>query len=234
MTDLNLRRWTGAFGLGAGVLILLAIGLYLAAGSAPRIEDAAKFSDYVTKNNSLILTTTVVDALNAACFIVFLAGLRHLIRQARPDQEWVATLVFGAGLIDAALSLVFDALLGAAALDTVNKAEPIVVRALAEGSTLIISSVGLVVRALFLSASGYAIVASSAVPRWTGWVAAAAAVLNLAAVPTIYRGTDLSGFYTAGGYAPFVLGILPYVAWLFVLGISLVVGQPRAIVSREP
>lgn len=48
-------------------------------------------------------------------FVVFLAGFRQVIKQARPDHEWVASLVFGAGLVVITLELAGDALQGAAA-----------------------------------------------------------------------------------------------------------------------
>ena len=56
-------------------------------------------------------------------FLVFLAGFRHITRQARPDHEWVSSLVFGAGLLVIALELVGDGLQAAAALDTVLRPE---------------------------------------------------------------------------------------------------------------
>jgi len=234
MSDLNVRRWTGGFGVAAGVLILVVLALYVAAGSAPRVEDAAKLSQFVTKNNGLILTISLADTMNAAFFIAFVAGFRHLLRQARSDYEWVATLVFGVGLVYATLTLIFDTLIGGAALDTVTKAEPVAVRALIEGSTLVVSSVGLVVVALFLAAAAFAVLGTGALPRWVGWAGYIGAILNLVAVPTIYGGTDPTGFYTADGYAPLILGTLPYVIWLLIAGISLLVGKSRAFRAAMP
>jgi hypothetical protein len=61
---------------------------------------------------------------------VFVAGLRHLIRRVRPDYEWLAALVFGSALVQTASVLMFEAFAGGAALDTFNKPDPTVVRAL--------------------------------------------------------------------------------------------------------
>jgi hypothetical protein len=228
MGDLIVRRWTGGFGVAAGILILVVFVIYLLIGTPTGVGDTAKFGDYITKNNGRFLTITLLDTLNVACFLIFVSGFRYLIRQSRPAYEWASMLVFGVGLVLGTLTLVFDALLGGAALDTVSKADSSAVRALTEGSFLLVGSVGLIMTALFLGSAGYAVLATGVLPRWAGWAGYAAAVLNLIAVPSIYGGTDFSGFYTANGYAPLILGTLSYVIWLLIAGISLLVVTPTA------
>ena len=223
MSDLDVRRLTGAFGVAAGVLTLVAFALYFAAGTPPKLEDTIKFSDYVTKNNAIFLTAILAAALSGVCFIVLIAGFRNLIRRAQPEYEWASMLVFGAGLVDATLILVAGVLLGGATLDTVSKAEPAVVRALFEAGLLIGGSVGLIADALVFASAGYVILGTSALPKWTGWASYAFVILDLVAIPSIYGGTELSGFYTAFGYAPLILGTFPFILWLFIIGISMIV-----------
>lgn len=139
-----------------------------------------------------MLTIIVIDMFMMACILVFLTGFRHLIRQARPDYEWLATLVFGVGLVLVAVTLVADSLEGGTALDTVGgKADPTAIRALSEGYLLMFGSIGCILFALLSAASGYATLATGVLPRWTGWVAYAVAILNLAAIPSIYGGPTL-------------------------------------------
>ena len=230
MNDLNVRRWTGAFGVASIALILLAQPLYFVGGTAPRLEDTVKLSEYVTRNNAIILTRSLADALIIACFLVFLAGFRHLIRQARPDYEWASMLVFGAGLVFAMLTLLGDVLEGASALDTVGgKAEPVVVRALWEASVPAFGAIGLIIMALFMASAGYAILATGALPRWTGWVACAGAIGNLVAVPAIYAGTNATGFYTADGLVS-LISELPFLIWALTASISMIVVKRKAVV----
>ena len=232
MSDPNLvRRLTGGFGTASGVLILAVLVIYLVIGTPPPLEDTVRFSVYVTKNNGPFLTIVLLDTLNVACFLIFLTGLRRLIRQAQPDED--AMLVFGFGSVLGTLTLVFDALIGGAALDTVSKADPAVVRGLTEGSFLLAGSVGLIMAALFLASASAVSLASGVLPRWVGWVGFAAAVLNLVAVPSIYGGTKFGGFYTATGYAPLILGTFTYVIWLLTAGISLLVMKPQAARSAR-
>ncbi len=230
MNDLKVRRWTGAFGVASIALILIAQPLWFIAGTAPRLEDTVKFSEYVTRNNAIILTRTLADTLIMVCFLVFLVGFCHLIRQVRPDYAWTAMLVFAAGLVFAMLTLVGDALAGGAALDTVGgNAEPVVVRALWEGSILLFSAIGLIIMALFLASAGYAILATAALPRWTGWLAYVGAVCNLAAAPAIYAGANATGFYTADGLVA-LASELPFLIWALIASILMITMKPEIVV----
>ncbi len=222
MNDLKVRRWAGAFGVAGFVVFLVALPLYFVGPQpAARLEDAVQFSDYVSRASTLILTrATLADPLIMACLLVFLAGFRHLIRQARPDYEWVSTLVFGAGLVVITLELAGDALQGGAALDTSVKADPTVVRGLFEGSFVFYGAIGLIMSALLLASAGYATLATGVLPKWTGWVAYASAVVNLVAAPSIYGGTDYTGFYTASGYVTFIgQGVM--VIWFLIASVSM-------------
>ena len=153
--------------------------------------------------------------------MVFLAGFRHLIRQARPDYEWVATLVFGAGLAFGTLQLAGDALQGGAALDASVKADPTVARALFEASYVFYGAIGLVMVALLLSSAGYAILATGVLPKWTGWVAFASAVVSLVAAPSIYGGTDYTSFYSASGWITYIAQ-LTFVIWFLIASVSMI------------
>ena len=237
MNDLNVRRWTGAFGLASGVLIVVQFPLYFMMGVPPRLEDTARFTDYVTRSNGIGITTKLMDTLYIAAFLVFLAGLRHLIRQARSDYEWVATLVFGVGLVGAAVTLVGDTLAGGAALDTFNKPDPTVVRALSEAALPAFGVIGFIMTALFLASASYAILATRALPGWIGWMGYVVAILNLAAVPTIYGGNDFMEATVAGGgtassgffsYATSITG-LAFLVWLFIASISMIVVKREAV-----
>jgi hypothetical protein len=207
MHDLKVRHWAGAFGVASFVVFLFALPLYFL-GPQPiaRLQDTVQFSDSVSRASTLILTrTTLADPLIMACLLVFLAGFRRLIRQARPDDEWVGTLVFGAGLVVITLELAGDALEASAVLDTSVKADPSVVRGLMEGSFVFYGAIGLMMSALLLASAGYA-----------------SAVVNLLAAPSIFGGTDYTGFYTATGWVTFISqGTL--VIWFLIASISMLV-----------
>ncbi len=150
MNDLKVLRWTGAFGVAAGVLLLVLSPLYVVPGTPPSLGDEALFSEYVIRSNTIHITTKLVDVVYLVCFIVFAAGLRHLIRRVRPDYEWLAALVFGSALVATANLLIFEALAGGAALDTFTRPDPTVIRALT-GASLTSQAFGFILTALFLA-----------------------------------------------------------------------------------
>ena len=93
MNNLKVRHWTGAFGVVSIALILVAQPLWFIADTAPRLEDTVKFSEYVARNNAIILTRTLADTLIMVCFLVFLVGFCRLIRQALSSLclPWLVT-----------------------------------------------------------------------------------------------------------------------------------------------
>ncbi len=161
--------------------------------------------------------------------------MRHLIRRVRPDYEWLAALVFGSALVAMANTLIFEALAGGAALDTFTKPNPTVVRALTEAS-LASRAFGFILTALFLAAVSYAILATRALPRWTGWLGFGIAVLNLVAVPAIFGGNNfmeavVTGVTTTGGLYVYVNNVmrLAYIGWLLIVGISMMRVKPKVL-----
>jgi hypothetical protein len=94
MSDRKVLRWTGAFGIAAFILMMAAQSLWLVSGAAPRPDDTAAFTNFITKNSAIILSRSLVDTLIIACFLAFLAGFCHLIRLARAQFEWAASLIF--------------------------------------------------------------------------------------------------------------------------------------------
>ncbi len=223
MNDQKIRRWAGGFGIAGFVVFLAALPLYfVGVGPGAPLEDAAQFSDLIARTNTFILIrTALADPLIYVGFLVFLAGFRHLIRQARPDYEWIATLVFGVGLVVITVELVGDGLEAGAALDTWVKTDPTAVRALMEGSFPMFGALGLILSALMLASAGYATLATGVLHKWTGWFAYAAALINLAVAPSILGGTNITGFYTASGYAPFI-GQAVMLIWFLAASISMI------------
>ncbi len=160
--------------------------------------------------------------------LVFAAGLRHLIRQARSEYEWIGTLAFGAALALSTVTLVAASLEGGQALDTANGlADPSAIRALGDGYILIYQSIGCILIALFSAAVGYATMGTGILPRWTGWIAYAAAILNLVAVPI---GLSIA---TAAVLTVAVIADFPLQIWLLIVSIMLI-RKREAVAARAP
>jgi hypothetical protein len=225
MNDLKVYHWTGAFGLAGVVLLVCEIPLWILPGTAPSINDAVAHSQYLANIRIIVLTRVLLDMGMYVCLMVFFAGFRHLIQRTRSEYEWIATLVFGAGLVWWAVTLVADSLEGAAALDSLGgTADPSAVRALVMGTLLIYNgSIAFTVTALFMASAGYAILATEALPKWTGWVACASAILCLMAIPAMYMNVvDATGFYNVAGWGPAIVANVPPLIWFFIASILMI------------
>ena len=209
----------------AGVVLWLSqFPLYMM-GSPPSVYDGAAFGQHLFSIRNIALTRILLDQGVYVAMMVFAAGFRHLIRKARPDYEWVGTLVFGAVLVWLTVTLVADGLEGGAVLDALSgKADSSAVRALIEGTLLIYNgSTAFAMTAMFLAAAGYATFATGVLPKWTGLVAYVGAALCVACVPAMYGGAvNNSGFYNAGGWGPAIIANFPPAIWFLIASISMI------------
>ena len=220
--DFKIYRWTGWFGVAAFVIFIFALPLYYLAGPEPPIHDTIRNSGYIEKASFYILMrATLADPLIMSCFLVFLVGYFHLIRKTDSNYEWLSILVFGTGLVLISTELVADGLQGGAALDTAFNANPTIVRGLTEASFPFFGSIGLILSAFFLGSVGYTTLVTVTLPKWSGWFAIVAAVINLISAPSILGGTNYTGFYTATGYATLISQAL-LVIWFLVASISMI------------
>ncbi len=223
ITAPNVRRISGWFGIAGFAVFLIALPLYFVGmgPAAVRVDDAVGFSAMIARTHVFqILRSSIADPLIMIGLIVFLAGFRYLSTKNRPDIEWMATLTFAVGILLVAIELVGDGLQAGAALDTTANADPSAIRGLMEASFPFYGAIGLILTALLLTSTGIVVLTSGVLHRWTGWTAFTAAGLCLLVAPSILGGTDLTGFYTASGYAPF-LGQAALLVWFFTASISM-------------
>jgi hypothetical protein len=144
------------------------------------------------------------------------------------DYEWIGTLAFGSALALSTVTLVAASLEGGAALDAVNgPADPSAIRALSEGYILIYQSIGCILIALFSAAVGYATMGTRILPRWTGWLAYSAAILNLVAVPIGLSIAPIAVLTVA------VIADFPLQIWFLIVSIVLI-RKPKAVKVRMP
>ncbi len=215
---------TGAFGLASVGLWLAIFPLYTVQPAASLYDGAATAAALFTIRN-VVFTRILLGLGLYVTLMVFAVGLRELIRRADAEFEWVGMLSVAAMAVWLGVTLVANGLEGGAALDTLDgRPDPSVVRALTMGYLLIYNgSIAFVMTALYLAAVGYATFATGILPRWTGWLAYAAAALCLVSIPAMYGGAaDPTRFYNAGGWGAAVIANFPPLLWFLGVGIVLV------------
>lgn len=222
VNDLKTYRIAGACGLVSIAVFFIEFPLYFLRGPFPSMAESFKLGDFAARNATNIMTCVLFDLVILSLILIFLAGFRHLIRQAQPEQEWLGTLVFGIGVVYTTITLIADSLQGATVVDALAvNADSTAIRTMMESMYLMYGSVALFLMALLMAAAGYATVASRALPAWSGLVGYACAVVCLAFVPSMFVGkADPTGFYNPAGWGPTgVAAGFPLATWMIVVGI---------------
>ena len=182
-----------------------------------------------------VLTRIMLNLLATATLAVFLAGMRQLIRTADPESEWLATLMFGAGLVYAAVTMVAGSLEAGVVFDARGvPIDPTIHGSLASANVLLHGSISRLLTAVLLFAGGYAIRRSRCLPRWTSHAAFVVATVNLAFVPSLYTTTDPAQFYSALGWGNTALAAALITYWALAVGISALIVPARERHLRLP
>ncbi|WP_329120470.1 hypothetical protein [Streptomyces sp. NBC_01353] len=219
MDDLRIRRMMGACGIAAGLLAAVGVPLYFVYSGAPPASN--------------VLARILLNILTCGALLVFLTGLRHLIRGAGPAFEWPASLVFGAGTAYVTVTLVAASIEAGTVLQRPDGTlDPTVDGPLAHANMLLHGSVARLLTAVLLVAAGYAILRSGVLPRWAGWSAYAVAAVNVAFVPSLFFGTDAADFYSAVGWGNTALTAALIVYWALAVGVAAVRRRPSRGLTR--
>lgn len=225
MKEARMRRLTGWFALASVALWLCIFPLYIVGDPSVSLYDGAAVAREFFRIQNFVFTRILLGLGLYVTLMVFAVGLRDLIRRAHSEYEWVGTLLVAAMAVWLGVTLVANGLEGGIALDTLNgNADPSVARALTMGYLLIYNgSIAFVMTALFLAAAGYATFATGILPRWTGWLAYAAALLCVTSIPAMYGGRlDPSGFYNAAGWGAVIIANFPPLLWFLAVGVVLI------------
>jgi hypothetical protein len=223
MDNLRVARWTGIFGLAAIGFWLSQFPLYMT-GNPPPVYDGFATSQHLRAIRTIAFTRILLDQGVYVSMMIFAAGFRYLIQQARKDYEWMGTLLFGTAVVWLGVTLVADGLAGGAILDSISKEpDPSVVRGLILGTLLIYnSSTAFMMTALFLAVASFATLGTRILPAWTAWLAFIGAALCLAFVPAMYSGpVDFNKFYNVGGFGPALIANFPPAIWFASVSILL-------------
>ncbi|MFZ3468408.1 hypothetical protein ACODT3_35185 [Streptomyces sp. 4.24] len=215
MNENLVRRLMGLSGIAAGALAAVTIPLYFASSGPPAASN--------------VLARILVNLLTCGALLVFFVGLRHVIRGAGPAFDWLASLVFGAGLAYVTITLVASSVEAGIVLENPGGGiDPTVDGPLAHAVMLLHGSAARLLTALLLTAAGYAILRAAVLPRWTGYAACAIAAVNLAFVPSLFSGTDAAEFYSAIGWGNTALTAALLVYWALAVGVALLRAAPKA------
>ena len=238
MDDQKIYRWSGACGLAAIALFFVEFPFYLVRAGFPGVTNPVKIAGFTATYGTNVMTCVFFDFIILTLLMIFLAGFRHLIRQADVQHEWLGTLIFGVGLVYVTLTFVADSLQAATVVDARTiPANGVIIRAMLESTFLMYGSVALFLMAVLMALAGFAGVASRALPAWSAWVGYLCALGCLAFVPSMFVGSpDIMRFYNPAGWGPEAIASgFPLAAWMITIGILMIRMReplaPRAAVA---
>ena len=200
-------RITAFAGIAAAFTVFAAIPLYFVYDGPPPAEN--------------ILTRCLITLFTAAFMLVFFSGFTHWIRKQGRDQEWQASLFWGASLLYVGFVLLGAAHEAGVAFNAPGVADPTIDGVLADANILVHGSIKRILTAVLLIAGALAIQGTRALPRWLALAGWAIALVNLAFVPSLYFGKDPTAFYSAIGWGNTALVGSFVIYWILAVAIVL-------------
>ena len=225
MSDAKIYRLTGIVALACIATFFIEFPFYLVRSNVPGLAESSKYPDYAARNATNIMSCIFLDLIILSLIMVFFAGVRHLIRQANPQHEWLASLFFGVGLVYVTLTFVADSLQASIVIDAFDlPADGVIMRAMTESTLLLYGSIALWLMAFFMVILSCVTQLSGILPKWSAWVGYACALVELAFVPTMFvHHVDFFGLYNPAclGAQAFANGF-PLAVWMIVVGILMI------------
>jgi hypothetical protein len=225
MNDLKIYRIAGICSLAAIATFFIEFPFYFVRVAFPGLAASDKLPDFAARNATNIMSCIFLDLIILTLMMIFFAGVRHLIRQANPQHEWLGSLFFGVGLVFVTLTFVADSLQASIVIDAFNPpADGVIIRSMLESTLLLYGSIALWLMAFLFAILSYVTQASGVLPKWSAWVGYVCALVCLAFVPTMFvHHVDMFGLYNPAclGAQAFANGF-PLAVWMIVVGILMI------------
>jgi hypothetical protein len=225
MKQTNWERWAAASGY-----LVLALGVAAAAfergaplANAPVEETLA----YLTAYRSELRAQSLLFVLSAGVYVWFFGSLRSFLLRAEDETGRLASVAFGAGVIWAAIQMVFQGAQVALAMASSGDVEP-ALAGMIGGLAYALSVIAYVPTAIMLAAVAVVSLRTRVFPAWLGWLSAVTAAANL--VMSLGIAVD-RGPLVPGGALTYVLYALMAV-WLVAVTTVMVVRLGRPASAR--
>jgi len=210
MRDRDWDRFGALVGVVAVAVYVLAI---LLTGSPPKptsTNDEIRL--FIIDKRWAIVTQVWLFALASGLFVWFAGAVRSVFRRAEGDTGHLANVFFGVSVLAQAVLMTAFVAYGAYAYKAGATASPDLARFVFDLGALGPAFAGfpLAVAAFIYAALAFG---TSALPRWTGWVATAAAVTQIVGTFGIFVKTGAFSLEGVFGFVPFV------VTMVWVLGV---------------
>jgi hypothetical protein len=212
------QRWAAVSGIAFVVLMLTGAVFVLDVpkGDASTQDIARYLGD--SGNHTRNIIGAFIWVLGGLAFLGFLAGLRVVLRRAEGGPGTLSSLVFGAGVVFTAVwsaaAVAIAAVAYAIEFSSAPVSDPDLVRVLPSFGALLLLLGGGFAGILLLLATATLIFRTGVLPRWLAW---------LGIVVAIALAFDVT-----------YVNILPFVAWVLVASIALLVRHDATETAAAP
>jgi hypothetical protein len=204
-------RWTAILGIILFVLVISEINFYFIFPATPGGTPPAK----------IILLRILIDLFACIGLLGFFSGFKQIITEHNSDYNLPGNFIFALGL-----ALVFGLFTansiqaGSVWAAGGNPVDPTVVGYGGEGALLLYGPVNRLLMGVILLVSGFVILLSRIVPKWTGWFAFVAGIYNLIFIATLFYMSEPNDFFSTNGWnIPIASGL--FFIWMLIVSLYL-------------
>ncbi|MEV0251527.1 hypothetical protein AB0H76_33415 [Nocardia sp. NPDC050712] len=205
MDSTMIRKVTGTAGLIATLLTLVELPLYFVYSGPPPDWN--------------VFTRSMFGLTGLTLFVVFMSGIRYLVKIHAPEYEWAGGLATAAGLMWLTVAFVSTGLEVGAVIEAPEPIDPTIA---VTGTYILYGSISKLLMALFLCAFAFGMAKARLLPRWTIRSAYVLAAVLLLFVPSMYFGNNPADFYAANGWGTTATMGGVMMLWLGSVSIALV------------
>lgn len=213
--------WLKRLGAASGAFYVILSFLKNGGGNSPNFH--ASLQEIIAWAKGVQLTPSFwigpyVGLLASMFFLVFVAYLSSILRQAEGEAGWLSAVVFGSGLVTIVVKLAAFPVAAAAVARAADGFNPQTLAILWDMDNIAFY-ITLVTQALLLATAATVILRVKALPGWLGWSAVAFALILLGALPLAF-------------FNSVPLQLLPII-WVLVTSIILIIRAGKPVSSPQ-
>jgi hypothetical protein len=211
------RRWAALSGIVFVVLMLT--GAYFVTDVPEADASAQEIAGYLADSGDhrRNIIGAYIWVLGGLAFLGFIAGLRAVLRRAEGEPGTLSSVVFGAGVVFTAVwsasAVALAAVAYAVEFSDAPVSDPDLVRVLPQLGSLLLLLGGGFAGILLVAATSILVFRTGVLPRWLAWLGIPVAVALV--VDVTY------------------MNILPFVGWVLVASITLLMRQEATVPAPE-
>ncbi|MET0274632.1 MAG: hypothetical protein ABW360_16725 [Phenylobacterium sp.] len=216
---MGVRGITALAGFGGAATTVASVALYFVYAGPPPAEN--------------VLTRGFISLVTFACLMVFMAGLNTLVKRDGVAGDFALSLSQTAGVLFVGVSLVAlanEAGVAFAAPD--GSLDPTTDGPLAAANILFHGSIKRLLTAVYLVSMSSALLRSGVLPRWVARLGLLIGAVNVAFIPAMFFGTDVTRFYSAHGWGNSALTGSLVIWWVLAASLALLRPAQAAPTAR--